>query len=111
MGLFDFILPKSLTNDIRFIKSNLDFINQKLNTILMNDQEAIAKLTEVSNKLTKVGGETTTLLANVKDLKKALADAQAGDGTVTAALEEAINKVASQAQTVDELVPDITNNP
>lgn len=99
MGLFDFLLPKSLLDDIRQIK--LDN-----NRILMNQQEATAKLTEISAKLTKVGSETTTLLKNVEDLKKALADAQAAGGTITPELEAAINSVAAQATTVDELVPD-----
>lgn len=84
----------------------LQSINTKLDTIIMTQQEATQKLTDISAELVKVGTETATLVTNVADLKKALADAQAAGGTITPELEAAINGVAAQAQTVDDLVPD-----
>lgn len=72
----------------------------------MTQQEATEKLNTISTQLTKVGGETTTLLTNVADLKKALEDAQNAGGAITPELEAAISAVAAQAKTVDDLVPD-----
>lgn len=84
----------------------LQHISEQLKNIIMTQQEAVTALTGVNTELVKVGTETSTLVSNVADLTKALADAKAGDGNVTPELEAAINAVAAQTKTVDDLVPD-----
>ncbi len=84
----------------------LQTINQKLDKIIMTQTEAVTALTGINTELVKVGTETATLVTNVADLTKALADAQAAGGNVTPELEAAINAVAAQTKTVDDLVPD-----
>lgn len=86
--------------------SILATISKQLQAILMTSQEAVTALTGVNTELVKVGAETSTLVQNVADLTKALADAQASGGNVTPELEAAINAVAAQTKTVDDLVPD-----
>lgn len=91
-----------LSKGDRELLSALIHIIQKL---IMTQQEAVTALTGVNTELVKVGSETSVLVQNVADLTKALADAKA-NGTVSPELEAAINTVAAQTKTVDDLVPD-----
>jgi uncharacterized phage infection (PIP) family protein YhgE len=77
-------------------------INRKLNQIMATQAEAAAQLQGISAELTKVAAETQTLLDNVK----ALQDAATAAGNVSPELQAAIDQVAAQAKTVDDLVPD-----
>lgn len=72
--------------------------------IEMNQAEAVAKLNSVNDSLTKIGGETSTLLAKVADLEAAAANA----GEISPELQAAIEAVSAQATKVDDLVPDST---
>ncbi len=69
--------------------------------IMATQADLTKKLTEVNDKLVKIAGETTTLLQLITDLKAQLANAP-----VSAELQAAFDKVAAQAQVVDDLVPD-----
>jgi len=90
-------------------------LNKKINTIMINQKAAADALNAVSDKLdnvttgvTKIGGETTALLAEVDELKQA-----AGDN-VSPELQAAIEKVSTRADSlaarvkeVDDLVADV----
>lgn len=84
---------------------SLETISQQLKQIIMTQTEAVTALNGVNTELVKVGTETSTLVKNVSDLTQALADAKA-NGDVSPELEAAINTVAAQTKTVDDLVPD-----
>ena len=60
------------------------------------------KLTELNTQVQKIGTETTALKQNVQDLKDALAN----QANVTPELQAAVDALAAQVQTVDDLVPD-----
>ncbi len=63
--------------------------------------ELTTALNAVNDKLVKIGTETTALLKAIEDLKVLVANAP-----VSAELQAAFDKVAAQAQVVDDLVPD-----
>lgn len=74
--------------------------NKLLREILMKTDEAIAKLGEIKNQLTKVGQETAILLETIRELQAA------ATGDISDELKAAIEAVANQAQVVDDQVPD-----
>jgi seryl-tRNA synthetase len=80
----------------------LERANRKLRKIMATQKEAAAQLEVVSAALVKIGGETQKLLTEVQALK----DAAANASNVEPELQAAIDKVASQAQVVDDQVPD-----
>jgi chromosome segregation ATPase len=76
-------------------------LETKVNQIMATQAELAASLNKLSDQLTKIGGETTQLIADVAALKAQLANAP-----VSAELQAAFDKVAAQAQKVDDMVPD-----
>lgn len=79
------------------------FLINKQNKDFMATQAALAaQLNELGVSLGKIGTETSTLLQKVADL-----EAQIGTlGDVTPELQAAFDAVKTQAQAVDDLVPD-----
>jgi seryl-tRNA synthetase len=73
----------------------------------MTEDEAVAKLTKTNETLVKVSNETDSLLREIEKLKQELANAGGQGGTITAALENAINAVDTRAQSIDALVEDV----
>ena len=63
--------------------------------------EAAAELSAIKDQLVKIGTETSNLLAKIADLLVQLQSAP-----VTPELQNAIDAVKTQAQVVDDLVPD-----
>lgn len=71
----------------------------------MNQAEAVTKLGQVNESLTKIGGETSTLLTKVADLQAAAANSD----QISPELQAAIEAVSAQATKIDDLVPDATS--
>lgn len=99
---------------LRGLHKKLDLLHDLLERILTleyinmaTQAEAAQELRKANDSLTKIGGETTTLLEKVK----ALEDAAANAGNVGPELQAAIDAVVSQAQAVDDLVPDVIPAP
>ena len=92
---------EQLQQSVDGLARKLAKLTKAVENLQMTQQEMAAKLTTVSDQLTKIGTETTKLLADVADLKTQLTN-----GPVTPELQAAFDKVAAQAQTVDDLVPD-----
>ncbi len=69
--------------------------------IMATQAELTATLNKINDQLIKIGKETTSLLAAIEELKGVIAN-----GPVSPELQAAVNKVAEQAQVVDDLVPD-----
>lgn len=88
-------------NPFHRLNRKLDNLNHKLEIIMSQQDAAAEQLNTVSDTLTKVSAETSTLLALIQELKDA-----AGNDTVSPALQAAIDKVAEQASAIDALVPD-----
>lgn len=63
--------------------------------------ELTASLNLVNDKLTKIGTETATLLTMIEDLR-----VQVTNAPVSPELQAAFDRVAAQANVVDDLVPD-----
>ena len=73
--------------------------------IMATQAELAAQLTAATEKLKKIGSETTTLLTKVKDLTDIIAG---GTIPVTPELQAAADALTAQAGVVDDLVPDVT---
>lgn len=73
---------------------------RKENKIMASQEEASAKLDAISVSLTKIGTESTALLAKISELQSA------AQGNVPDDVMAKINAVAAQAQVVDDQVPD-----
>lgn len=69
---------------------------------MATQSELAAQLTTVTAQVTKIGGETRTLLTKIQELTDALAN-QPG---VTPELQAAADALAAQVAVVDDLVPD-----
>lgn len=74
--------------------------------ITMNNTEAVQMLTDVATKIQKIGTESATTLQKVSDLQAVVDSLQAAGQTIDPTLVAAIQAVATQAQVVDDLVPD-----
>lgn len=81
----------------------LIFITIKIRQIMTAQEQAAEDLRQVSLKLKKIGGETSTLLEKIKALEDAAAN---NAGGISDELQAAINDVKEQAQVVDDAVPD-----
>lgn len=68
---------------------------------MSKEDEALQQLQGINDSLTKIGGETTTLLQKVAELQTAAAAGNVPDSVMTK-----IGEVATQAKVVDDLVPD-----
>ncbi len=79
----------------------LDRIEQEVAKMAMTQHELAAALNDVNAKLVKIGGETTTLVSLVADLKTQLAN-----NPVSQEVQDAFDAVAKQAGVVDAMVPD-----
>jgi uncharacterized hydantoinase/oxoprolinase family protein len=75
----------------------------KLEMIMLTQAELAAQVATIGAQVTKIGAETTKLLAKIDELNAVIA---AGAG-VTPELQAAVDEVAAQAKTVDDLVPDV----
>ncbi len=83
----------------RRVRKRLKKLKQLLETVMATQKEMADKLNVVSDQLTKIGAESAQLLKDIADLKVLAGDA-------SPELQAAVEKVAAQAQTVDDLVPD-----
>lgn len=68
---------------------------------MATQQELTAKINELTATVTKVGGETRTLLTRIEELLE-----QINNGEVTPELQEAVTALEEQVAIVDGLVPD-----
>ena len=73
----------------------------------MTQQQATDALVKTNETLVKVSNETDSLLKEIDDLKKALADAGGPGGTITPELAAAVAAVDTRANAIDQLVPDV----
>lgn len=83
------------------VKTALNSIISKLNTMGQNTDKALADLQEIKTNLSKVSAESTTLLQKITDLETAAANADTPQSVL-----DAIADVKAQAKAVDDLVPD-----
>lgn len=63
--------------------------------------ELVAQVKSINDKLVKIGTETSTLLTKITDLTTIITN-----GPVTPELQAAVDALTTQAQVVDDLVPD-----
>lgn len=83
--------------DIGFNFSN----HLKIKKIMGNTDQALADLAAIKTQLSKIGGETSTLLQKITDLENAANNADTPQSVL-----DAIADVKAQAQVVDDQVPD-----
>lgn len=77
----------------------------KLNKLMSNTDQALADLAAIKSQLSKIGGETSTLLQKITDLENAANSADTPQSVL-----DAIAEVKAQAQIVDDQVPDATTD-
>jgi hypothetical protein len=87
--------------DLSEVISNLNTINSNLKIMGQNTDKALEDLAAIQTQLTKVGQETSTLLQKITDLENAAANADTPQSVL-----DAIQAVKTQAQAVDDEVPD-----
>jgi len=90
-------LLKAINNQSELILS----INSKISKLMSNTDQALQDLAGIGQTLTKISGETTTLLQKITDLENA-----ANNSDTPQSVLDAIAAVKSQANTIDGLVPD-----
>jgi hypothetical protein len=97
----------SLVETVRLgrIESELITINRRILKLMAKADEAIAKLDETMETLTKVSGETSELLRMVTELQAS------AEGNVPDAVMDKINAVASKSKSIDDQVTDIAPPP
>ena len=88
--------------NLELLRKQSDLLLMKVSAIMATQAELTAQLNKISAQLVKIGTETTTLLKTIDDLKVVIATAP-----VTPELQAAVDKVAAQAQVVDDAVPDV----
>lgn len=109
--MFNFHLPKDLNinvkitiqqdnNTLEDLCELINIINQKITRIMSNTDQALSDLQVISSTLTKVSGETTTLLQKITDLENATTS------DTPQSVLDAIAAVRAQAEAIDSLVPD-----
>jgi len=107
--MFNFHLPKDINIHITIKQDNktledlcelANIINQKISKIMTNTDQALSDLQVISSTLTKVSGETTTLLQKITDLENATTP------DTPQSVLDAIAAVRAQAEAIDQLVPD-----
>lgn len=81
--------------------AQLAAIDAKLGALMATSAEIAQGLTDLTAEVTKIGTETTTLIAKVADLEAAI-----NAGTVTPEVQAAFDALKAQVKVVDDLVPD-----
>lgn len=79
----------------------LDSINHKAGQIMSKLSQLENRLATVDAALTKIGGETSTLVQEVADLRSQLQDVD-----LPAGAEEKLASIESRVKTIDDAVPD-----
>jgi hypothetical protein len=79
-----------------------DLILKKLEAIMTTQAELAQELSVLNEKITKIGGETATLLVKIGELEAAVVAA----GELTPEAVAALEALKAQAQAVDDLVAD-----
>lgn len=85
----------------RELKSLLLKLLRKVNQLMATEQETLAKLQTLDDKLTKIGGESSAMITEIADLK-----AQIAGLPVPASVMEKIDSILGHAQAIDDQVPD-----
>lgn len=99
--MFEFNVHRHCGDGCKEVGRKLDGILTLLDKLMSSQSELTVALNGLNEKLVKIGGETTKLLAAIEDLKK-----QVENAPVSAELQAAFDAVARQAGVVDDLVPD-----
>lgn len=112
MGIFNIHLPKDINIHLTVKQESddatLELLIQIKNQILKlmsNTETALADLQAIGESLTKIGGETSTLLQKITDLENSVTP------DTPQSVVDAIAAVKAQAITVDNLVPDAPATP
>ncbi len=84
------------------IRRKLRRLLRKVNVIMATQAQLTAQITALSDQVAKVGAETTKSLQMIADLQALIA----AGGTVTPELQTAVDALAAQLKTVDDLIPD-----
>ncbi len=115
MAIFEIKIPKdinirlSIHEEGSVSKSELyeflSLINEKINKLMSNTDLALQDILQIKGILVKIGGETGTLLQKITDLQN-----NAPSDTPQSVLD-GLADILTQAQTVDNLVPDVAETP
>lgn len=81
---------------------DMALISESLLQIMTTQTELAAALSTATEKITKIGAETSALLAKIADLT----DAIAGANLTTPEVDAALAALQAQVDVVDALVPD-----
>jgi septal ring factor EnvC (AmiA/AmiB activator) len=92
---------ESLSRDVAALAQSVHCSQHLLEKIMATQAELTTQVQAIGATLTKIGTETTALLAKIDELNAVIAA-----GTVTPELQAAVDAVAAQAHVVDDLVPD-----
>lgn len=84
------------------ILTKLEQILAQGRTIMATQAELTQQVKAATEKITKIGTETTTLVAKVKELTDIITNGP----PVTPELQAAVDELKAQAQVVDDLVSD-----
>jgi len=87
-----------------FTQGDFSSILTKLDEIMTTQTEAAVEIAEVTAKVTKIGTETSTLLAKIQELIDQINNA---GQDISPEVQQAITDLQAQAQIVDDLVPDV----
>jgi len=87
---------------IRIFRTELQIISDKLDQLLMTQDEAVAQLTTNFDQLRKVDTEVQGLKTQIANLEEIIRK-----GPVSPELETALNNVKGAIQSVDDEVPDV----
>lgn len=101
MSLFGFSLVE--TARLNRIEHHLTNITAALVIIMATQKEAAAQLKAANDSLSKIGGETGTLLTEIEKLKEIIAG---GEQPVIPELQAQLDIVSAKAQQIDDMVPD-----
>ena len=74
---------------------------------MATSQEVVTKLNQINDSLTKVSGETTTLVSEVARLT----DLVNADGTIPEEVVTLVNDIQTRVQSIDALVADAPTDP
>lgn len=96
------LLIKLILSEDSELNRRLDRIEHNQRKIMATQAELAAQLNDLGVELGKIGTETQTLLDKIEELGKIIA----AGGDVTPELQAAFDAVKSQAQAVDDKVPD-----
>jgi len=94
-------IEEASSEELARIRQKLDILLLQQEVIMATQQELVVQVQAIQAQVTKIGGETTTLLARIDELIAVIAA-----GPVSLELQAAVDALKAQAEVVDNLVAD-----